>query len=82
MSHPTQAAPARLSFSFPVLPLLAACLVALLSCLAAPRLRADALTEKLVLLAAAQVVPQPLDQWRFHKPDVSGGEAASFDDSS
>ena len=56
--------------------------VPFLSCLAAPRLWADALTDKLALLAAAQVVPQPLDQWRFHKPDVSGGEAPIFDDSS
>lgn len=45
------------------------------------RARADALTDRLAVLAAAQVVPQPLDQWKFHKPDVPGGEAVAFDDS-
>ena len=56
-------------------------LTGLLLCLASPRAWADALTDKLALLAVAQVVPQPLDQWRFHKLDVPGGEAADFDDS-
>ena len=74
MLHSPQGPRARRPFPF----LLAALL---LSCLAAPRLRADALTDRLALLAAAQVVPQPLDQWKFHKPDVAGGEAAGFDDS-
>ena len=46
-----------------------------------PGARADALTDKLALMAAAQVVPQPLDQWRFRRPDVPGGEAVGFDDS-
>ena len=53
----------------------------LLACLSQSGARADALTDKLAALAAAQVVPQPLDQWKFHKPDIPGGEAASFDDS-
>jgi len=57
-------------------------LAALLFCLpAAPRAQADALTDTLAPLAAAQVVPQPLNQWRYHKPDVPGGEAVGFDDS-
>ncbi|MDQ2798473.1 MAG: glycosyl hydrolase-related protein [Armatimonadota bacterium] len=49
--------------------------------LAEPRARADALTDKMAQLSAAQVVPQPLDQWKFHQPDVTGGEAVGFDDS-
>ena len=45
------------------------------------RARADAFTDKLAVLAAAQVVPVPLDQWKFHKPDVAGAEAVNVDDS-
>ena len=48
---------------------------------AMPRVQADALTDRLAALAAAQIVPQPLDQWKFHQPDVAGGQAVSFDDS-
>lgn len=56
--------------------------VALLLCALLPvRARADALTDKLALMAAAQIVPQPLDGWKFHQPDVPGGEAIKFDDS-
>ena len=53
----------------------------LLSFLPSPRGRADALTDALASLSEAQIVPQPLDQWRFRQPDVAGGEAVSFDDS-
>ena len=48
---------------------------------AQPVVHADALTNRLAQMAAAQIVPQTLDQWKFHKPDVRGGEAVSFDDS-
>jgi len=78
MSLLTQTATRRPSFLLSSSLLLAGLL---LSCLAVPHAKADALTDKLALLAAAQVVPQPLDQWKFHKPDVPGGEAIGFDDS-
>ena len=56
-------------------------LALLLGSLPLTRARADALTDKLAGLAAAQVVPVPLDQWHFHQPDVAGGEAVDLDDS-
>ncbi len=60
-----------------------ACLsaVVLLFLLVGPSARADALTSRLATLAAAQVAAQPLDQWKFHQPDMAGGEAVNFDDS-
>ncbi len=61
--------------------LLRALLPAALFLCALPLVRADALTDKLAALATAQVVPQPLDGWKFHQPDVPGGEAVGFDDS-
>ena len=42
--------------------------------------RADTLTDQLTQFAAQQVVPVTVADWKFHQPDVPGGEAATFDD--
>ena len=43
-----------------------------------PAARADALTDQLARVATEQTVAQPLTAWKFHQPDVPGGEAGTM----
>ena len=68
----SQSAPRR--FWLPLLP-------ALLVGLAPLTARADTLTDQLSQRAAQSSVTVPLTTWKFHQPDVPGGEVADIDDS-
>jgi alpha-mannosidase len=57
------------------------CLTALL--LTGVAARGDASTDKLAALVpgTVQLLSVPVDHWRFHQPDLAGGERIDFDDS-
>lgn len=43
--------------------------------------QADQLTDQMTKFAASQTATIPVTSWKFHQPDIAGGESVDFDDS-